>query len=100
VAFQRALNAVSECLTLDIARGLALTTRVMTELSDVEIIDLFRQQLKVLREWRNNISAHITASQEMIKQSRALIVQLDEQINQMERELRWLGGRSERALLP
>jgi hypothetical protein len=67
--------------------------RVMTELSDVEIIDLFRQQLRVLREWRGSISADITASKEMIKQSRALLVQVDEQINQMERELGWFGGR-------
>jgi hypothetical protein len=27
----------------------------MTELSDVEMIDLFRQQLSVMREWRNSV---------------------------------------------
>jgi hypothetical protein len=64
----------------------------MTELSDVEMIDLFRQQLSVMREWRNSVSTHMAASQEMIKHSRALIVQIDEQISQMEREL-GLGGR-------
>jgi hypothetical protein len=67
----------------------------MTELSEVEMIDLFRQHLRVLREWRNGISAHITASHEMIKQSRVLLVQLDGQINQMERELGWFGGRAQ-----
>jgi hypothetical protein len=72
----------------------------MTELSDVELIDLFRQQLRVMREWRNTISAHITAGQETIRQSRALLAQVDEQINQMERELGWFGGRSQSGLLP
>ena len=67
----------------------------MTELSEVEMIDLFRQQLRLLREWHNSISAHITASQEMVKQSRALLGRLDEQINQMERELGWFGGRAQ-----
>jgi hypothetical protein len=50
-----------------------------------------------MREWRNSISADITASQERIKQSRALIVQIDEQINRMERELGWFGGDRNRA---
>jgi hypothetical protein len=72
----------------------------MTELSDVELNDLFRQQLRVMREWRNTISADITASQERIKQSRVLLAQVDEQIDQMERELGWSGGRSQSGLLP
>jgi hypothetical protein len=84
---------------------LAFTTGCHDRLSDVELIDLFRQQLRVMREWRNSISADITASditasQERIKQSRVMLAQVDEQINQMERELGWFGGRSERALLP
>jgi hypothetical protein len=72
----------------------------MTELSEVEMSDLVRQQLRVLREWRNAISTHITASHEMIKQSRVLLAQVDEQINQMERELGWFGGRPQSGLLP
>jgi hypothetical protein len=65
----------------------------VTQLSDAEIIDLCRQQLRALRDWRGAISAHITTSREMIEQSRALIAQIDEQINQMERELGLVGGR-------
>jgi hypothetical protein len=57
------------------------------------MIDLLRQQLRVLRECRESISTHIMASQEFIDQSRAQIVQIDEQINRMEGELGWLGGR-------
>jgi hypothetical protein len=64
----------------------------VTDLSGDEMVALFRRQLKVLREGRDAVSAHITASQETIKQSRALLVQLDEQINRMERELGWVGG--------
>jgi hypothetical protein len=75
------------------ATSLGTRKRATTELSYVEINDLFRQQIRVLREWRNSISADITASQERIKQSRALLAQLDEQINRMERELGWFGGR-------
>jgi uncharacterized coiled-coil DUF342 family protein len=59
----------------------------MTKQSDAKMIELFRRQLRVLRERRDSISAGITSSREMIKQSRAMIVEIDEQINQMEREL-------------
>jgi hypothetical protein len=71
----------------------------MTKLSDGEIIGLFKQHLKVLREGRDSLTAHITASREMITRSRSLVVQIDEQINRIERELGWLGSppRSERA---
>lgn len=73
----------------------------MTGLSNGEVIGLFKQHLKVLRERREAALAHIAASQEMIERSRALIAQTDEQINWMERELGWFGrltARSERAL--
>jgi hypothetical protein len=66
---------------------------VMTDLSNKEMVRLFKQHLEGLREGCDAVSEHITASQETIKQSRALLVQLDEQINQMERELGWFGGR-------
>jgi hypothetical protein len=56
-------------------------------LSGDEMIVLFKQHLKVLREGRDAIWEHITASRNTIEQSRALIVQIDEQINQIEREL-------------
>jgi hypothetical protein len=70
----------------------------MTKLSDGEITGLFKQHLKVLREGRDRLAAHITASREMITRSRALVVQIDEQISRIERELSWLGSppRSER----
>jgi hypothetical protein len=64
----------------------------VTELSGDEMVVLFKQHLKVLREGRNAIWTHITASREMIARSRALILQIDEQINQIERELGWFGG--------
>jgi hypothetical protein len=67
----------------------------VTELSGDEMVVLFKQHLKALREGRDAVSAHITASHEMIKQSRALIVQLDEQIKRMECELGWFGGRAQ-----
>jgi hypothetical protein len=63
----------------------------VTKLSDREMIDVFRQQLGMLTEWRVSLSAHITASQEMIEQSRAMIVQIDEQIKRMKSELGWFG---------
>ena len=59
----------------------------MTDLSGDEMVTLFKQNLKFLREGRDAVSALIAASQETIEQSRALIVQIDEQINRMEREL-------------
>jgi septal ring factor EnvC (AmiA/AmiB activator) len=68
----------------------------VTDLSGDEMVSLFKQHLKVLREGRDAISAHIAASQETIKQSQALIVQIDEQINRMERELGWFGGHARR----
>ena len=71
----------------------------MTKRSDDQVVELFRQHLRVLRERHEGALAHIAASQEMIERSRALIVQIDEQINWMERELGWFVGlaRSERA---
>jgi hypothetical protein len=64
----------------------------VTDLSNDERLSLFKQHLKVLREGRDTVLAHITASQETIKRSRVLIEQIDEQINRMERELGWFGG--------
>jgi hypothetical protein len=72
----------------------------VTDLSGDEVITLFKQHLKVLREGRQAVSAHIAASQETIEQSRALIVQLDEQIGRMERELGWSGGHARRGPEP
>jgi hypothetical protein len=59
----------------------------VTELSGDEMVVLFKQHVKVLREGRDAIWEHITASRHTNEQSRALIVQIDEQISQMEREL-------------
>jgi hypothetical protein len=56
------------------------------------MIDVFRQELRMLTEWRDTLSAQIAASQETIEQSRALIVQIDEQIKRMKGELGWFGG--------
>jgi hypothetical protein len=64
----------------------------VNELSGDEMVALFKQHLKVLSEGRNAIWAHIRASREMIEQSRALIVQIDEQIKRIERELGWFEG--------
>jgi len=68
-------------------RRISLKGRVVTHLSDREMIDLFRQQLRMLTEWRTTLSTQIAASQETIEQSRALIVQIDEQIRRMKSEL-------------
>jgi hypothetical protein len=57
------------------------------------MVVLFRRHLQVLREERDAILAQITASRGMIAQSRAVIVQIDEQIKRIERELRWFGSR-------
>jgi hypothetical protein len=64
----------------------------MIELSGDEMVPLFKQHLKVLRQGRNAIWAQVTASRKTIEQSRALLVQIDEQINRIERELGWLGA--------
>ena len=64
----------------------------MTQLSDGEKIDVFRQELRMLTEWRDTLSAQIASSQETIEQSRALIVQIDEQIKRMKGELGALGA--------
>jgi hypothetical protein len=63
----------------------------VTKPSDDKAIELFRQHLKFLRERREDAVAQIATSRELIEHSRALIVQIDEQINQIEREL--VGGR-------
>jgi hypothetical protein len=72
----------------------------VTELSGDEMTALFKQHLQFLREGRDAVSAHITASQETIKQSRVLIVQIDEQISRMERELGWFRGHGRRGPEP
>jgi hypothetical protein len=64
----------------------------VTDLSGDEMVSLFKQHLKVLREGRDAVSAHIAASREMIERSRVLMVQIDEQITRIERELGWFGG--------
>jgi hypothetical protein len=64
----------------------------MTDLSDNEMVTLFKEHLKLLREGRDGVRAHIATSLEMIERSCALIVQIDEQINQMESELGWVWG--------
>jgi hypothetical protein len=51
------------------------------------MVVLFKQHLKDLREGPNAVLAQLTASQEVIERSQALIVQIDEQISQMECEL-------------
>jgi hypothetical protein len=60
-------------------------------------VELAREHLRALRAGREDALAQIEASREMIEQSRALIVQIDEQNNRIEREL--VGDRpgSERA---
>jgi hypothetical protein len=65
---------------------------VMTDFSNNEMVALFKQHLKLLREGRDGVRAHIATSLEMIERSCALIVQIDEQINRMERELGYFGG--------
>jgi hypothetical protein len=61
-------------------------------LSGDERVVLFKQHLKFLREGRDAIWEHITASRQPIEQS--LIVQIDDQINRIEGELGWFGGQS------
>jgi hypothetical protein len=63
---------------------------VTKELSDAHIIGLFKQHLKFVRERHDCILAQNNGKQAMIEQSRALIVQIDEQINRIEGELAWL----------
>jgi hypothetical protein len=53
---------------------------------------VFRQELRMLTEWRDTLSAQIAASQETIEQSRALIVQIDEQIKRMKGEMSGFGA--------
>ena len=64
----------------------------MTDFSGDEMVALFEQHLTFLREVRDAVSAHTAASQEMIGRSRPLIVQIDEQIKRLERELGRFGG--------
>jgi hypothetical protein len=78
---------------------LTLKGRIVTQRSDDEVIELFRQHLKFLRETREDTLAQIATSREMIEQSRALIVLIDEQINRIEREL-GLGGGGVKGALP
>jgi hypothetical protein len=71
---------------------LALKGACHDRLSNNEMVTLFKQHLKLLREGRDGVRAHIAASLEMIERSCALIVQVNEQINRMERELGWFEG--------
>jgi hypothetical protein len=64
----------------------------MTKSWDDEVVELFRQHLRGLKAGREDALAHIAASREMIERSRALIVQIDEQIEGIERELTLSGG--------
>jgi hypothetical protein len=64
----------------------------MTDLSNNEMVTLSRLHLKLLREGRDGVRAHIAASLEMIERSCALIVRVNEQIDWMECELGWFGG--------
>jgi hypothetical protein len=57
-----------------------------------EVVELFKQHLRFLRATREGTLVQIATSREMIEESRALIVQIDGQINQIERELRLMGG--------
>jgi hypothetical protein len=68
----------------------------VTKPSD-KAVELLREHLRALRAGREDALAQIEASREMIEQSRALILQIDEQINRIERELVGDGPRSERA---
>jgi hypothetical protein len=61
-------------------------------MSDAEMVDLFRRQLRMLTEWHDTLSTQIAANQETIAQSRTLIVQIDAQIKRMKGELGWFGG--------
>jgi hypothetical protein len=61
----------------------------VTKLSD-KVVEQFTEHLRALRAGREDALAQIAASQETIEQSRALIVQIDEHINRIEREL--VGG--------
>jgi hypothetical protein len=94
---QRALTPVSERLTFILSSRRDL---VVADLSNDEMVALCKEHLKFLRDGRDAASAHIATSQEMIEQSRALIVQIDEQINRMERELGWFGGQARRGPEP
>jgi chromosome segregation ATPase len=70
----------------------------VTKLSD-KVVEQFTEHLRALRAGREDALAQIAASEELIERSRALIAQIDEQINQAERELDSFGEpRSERGL--
>jgi hypothetical protein len=74
-----------------------LTRRVVTKPWNNEVLELFRQHLRFLRAGREDTLAQIATSQETIERSRAPIVQIDEQIGRIERELRLVGGEEPRS---
>jgi hypothetical protein len=61
----------------------------VAEVSIGEVVVLFKQHLELLRGRRDVVWAQLTASQRMVEQSQALIRQIDEQIERMEREIGW-----------
>lgn len=64
-----------------------------------EVVARFNQQLRVLREKRAAILAHLVAIPEIIAQSSALLTQIDEEIDRIECELGGLGAYRNRAHL-
>jgi hypothetical protein len=85
-AFQRASTAVQGASTLHIARSSlkgACHDRLVRRRNGLTI----QAAPKGSARGADAVSAHIAASQETIEQSRVVIVQIDEQINRMEREL-------------
>jgi hypothetical protein len=73
--------------------------RVVIDLPGDEMVALFEQHLTFLREVRDAVSAHVATSREMIGRS-PLIVQIDEQISRMERELGLFGSHARRGPEP
>jgi hypothetical protein len=57
------------------------------DFSGDEMVALFKQHLMLLRERREMVLAQLIASREMVERSKALIAQIDEQINRMEHEI-------------
>jgi hypothetical protein len=98
-AFQRSLDAVLEHVTFIVPRFSLKGGRVVTDLSGDEMVALFDQHLTFLREVRDAVWANIAAGREMIGRS-LLIVQIDEQISRMERELGLFGSHARRGPEP
>jgi hypothetical protein len=98
-AFQRALKQFQSASHFTSPRFGIKGGRVVTDLSGDEMVALFDQHLMFLREVRDAVSAHLAASREMIGRS-PLIVQIDEQISRMERELGLFGSHARRGSEP